>query len=303
MAEPSKSATLVRDRIIRSQCGIAAGTRIQVKESYKSIETIQPGDMVRVGIGPDRVQKVVWVGRRDVILSRKRINELPVRVRRDAIADGVPSRDLYLAPEHAIYLGGKLFMIGNLVNGRSIVRERSQRTASFWAIGLEHHNVIRAEDMWIESLLSDNAHTFGAVATLEQATEAAPPRPRTNLGTLLPTVMRAIDDVLATHGVRAEYAVPPDLSVNLDAESIRDMTEALLRHAATAAPYRQILITARQQPQGARITVVLEDGAHDAAWHLAGLRAVEARAAMDGGSLTVTVQPNEHATLNLFLRD
>ena len=45
----------------------------------------------------------------------------PVLVRKSAISENVPSRDLYLTRYHALYLDGMLIPVCNLINGSTIL--------------------------------------------------------------------------------------------------------------------------------------------------------------------------------------
>jgi hypothetical protein len=143
--------------------GVIAGTRVLTPDGYRPIETLQPGDPVRalLGGGPMFVP-IVWIGSRNVILSRVDRSNLPVRIRKDALADGVPSRDVFMAPDHAIYLRGRLFRCADLLNGRSIVLDdrRRSRTKQYWGVVLPRHNTLLADNMAIESLLPMSAAIF-----------------------------------------------------------------------------------------------------------------------------------------------
>jgi hypothetical protein len=143
--------------------GVVAGTRVLTPDGYRPIETLQPGDPVRALLrqAPMFVS-VLWIGSRDVILSRTDRSNLPVRVRKDALADGVPRRDIWLAPDHAIYVSGQLVRCVDLVNGRSIMLDERPRspTRRYWGVVLSRHNVLLADDMAIESLLPVSATAF-----------------------------------------------------------------------------------------------------------------------------------------------
>lgn len=141
--------------------GIAAACRVLAEDGYRAIETLRPGDRVRTVLG----HEVTWatieqVGRRSVVLSRTSRANCPVRVRRSAIADGVPSCDVLLAPDHAIHLGGKLYRVGDLVNGGSILFEAHSQYAVYYGLVLRGHDILLAENLPIESLLPDSIFAF-----------------------------------------------------------------------------------------------------------------------------------------------
>jgi hypothetical protein len=69
---------------------------------------------------------IKFIGRRKV--SRERAGpwkngDGPVKISRFAIDGKVPHSDLYITPEHAIYIDGILIPAGNLVNGVTIVAQ------------------------------------------------------------------------------------------------------------------------------------------------------------------------------------
>ncbi len=82
-----------------------AGTRIRTLRGEVAVEDLRPGDLLPA-LKSGRALPVRWTGHRHVDANRHRDREAvwPVRIRRDAIAPGVPSRDLWLSPEHAVFL-------------------------------------------------------------------------------------------------------------------------------------------------------------------------------------------------------
>jgi hypothetical protein len=81
---------------------------------------------------------------------------LPILIRRDAIAKDVPSRDLYVSPDHAICEGGMLIPAWRLVNGVSIIQISRVEQVSYYHIELDCHNIIFAENCPTESFLNED---------------------------------------------------------------------------------------------------------------------------------------------------
>jgi hypothetical protein len=106
---------------------------------------------------------IQWIGRRTATPGGEARG--PVRIRRNAIGDRMPARDVLLAPEHALYLGGSLCLARDLVNGGSIVRETLRRPAEYWGVRLERHDILITENMAVESLLPSSAPAFSEVTT------------------------------------------------------------------------------------------------------------------------------------------
>lgn len=145
--------------------GMLAGTRLLTPKGYRRVETLRRGDMVAtlIGRGPMFVP-IAWIGRRTpIVTNEENPDAVPVRIRRDAIGDAMPNCDILLAPDHAIYLHGALYMTRSLVNDVSIIREWRQRAARYWGVCLERHDILAAENMAIESLLPASAAAFTEV--------------------------------------------------------------------------------------------------------------------------------------------
>ncbi|MDE2517581.1 MAG: Hint domain-containing protein [Rhodospirillales bacterium] len=134
-----------------------SGSRIRAVTGYMDVEDIVAGDqLIALRDGEEVVETVTWVGHRSVDRSRDPAPEYsaPVRIRKDAIAAGQPSRDLLVSPEHCIFIDGKFFPARTLVNGGTIVNERDARHVTFHHIETERHSVLLAEDLPAESFLN-----------------------------------------------------------------------------------------------------------------------------------------------------
>ena len=130
----------------------AAGTRIATAEGVRPVELLAPGDVVRLATGG--TASVCWVGQRRVACDRHpRPEEVwPVRIEAGAIAEGVPARDLWLSPDHAVALGGVLVPARYLVNGASIRQEKCAQV-TYFHVELADHALLLAEGLEAESYL------------------------------------------------------------------------------------------------------------------------------------------------------
>ncbi len=135
------------------------GTRIQTNEGSRAVETLREGDRVVTKGGACRTVK--WVGRRRVNVQRHNAPEAiwPIRIAAGAIADDVPSRDLFVSPDHAIYLDGLLIPAKSLINGRSILQARRNHFV-YYHVELDEHAVIYAESLAVESYLDTGNRAF-----------------------------------------------------------------------------------------------------------------------------------------------
>jgi hypothetical protein len=131
----------------------AAGTMIRSEQGEVAVESLQPGDHVVTQNGVMRV--VRWIGSRRIDFTRHPdpSRAQPIRIRRDAIATGMPSRDLLVSPDHALFIDGHLVLARLLLNGGSIVREANARAVHYFHVELDEHDILFADGMPAESYL------------------------------------------------------------------------------------------------------------------------------------------------------
>jgi autotransporter passenger strand-loop-strand repeat protein len=130
----------------------AAGTRILTPRGEIAVENLVIGEMVITKDGEDAPIK--WIGKRKLDLSRHPHPEQaqPIFFEADCLADGVPSSELILSPDHALYLDGVLVPAKALVNGQNI-RHLNRQTVTYHHIELERHSIIFAESTPVETYL------------------------------------------------------------------------------------------------------------------------------------------------------
>jgi hypothetical protein len=132
-------------------CFVTA-SRIQTIGGFRAIETLAVGDEVRTLLGgPGRI---VWIGARTVDCRRHTRPETvwPVRIVRAAFGPNVPERDLYLSPNHAVYVKDVLVPIKHLINGASIAQVPMNKV-TYYHVELAQHDVLLAEGLPAESYL------------------------------------------------------------------------------------------------------------------------------------------------------
>jgi hypothetical protein len=131
----------------------AAGTRISTEHGELAVEAIAVGDRVRVLLG-EGLATVTWVGRREVDCARHdQPNKVwPVRVAAGALGPGRPHTELFLSPDHAVYINEVLIPVRHLVNGSTIVQVPVERV-TYHHLELAVHNVLLAQGLPAESFL------------------------------------------------------------------------------------------------------------------------------------------------------
>jgi hypothetical protein len=130
------------------------GTLIATPAGSQRVECLKAGDLVTRVDGS--VAKVRWVGRQAVVRAFASRSHLPIRVRAGALADQVPSQDLYLSASHALRLGDVLVQAGCLVNGATIEREeRVPPHFTYYHIETEDHCLILANGAPAETFIDN----------------------------------------------------------------------------------------------------------------------------------------------------
>lgn len=128
------------------------GTLIRTPEGEIPVEDLRVGDVVVTHKG---VAEIKWVGRRrlDPKAIDKPRDTLPVRIQAGAIAENVPARDLYVSPDHCMFLEESLIPAKFLTNGTTITQEATLVPFEYFHIELEQHSIVLAEGAQTESYL------------------------------------------------------------------------------------------------------------------------------------------------------
>ncbi len=169
-----------------------AGTRIATPDGEVPVEALKVGDVVLTADG--RAVEVWWLGQQFVdtrLTHPAKVN--PICISAGALSEGVPSRDLYVSPDHALEVDGYLITAMALVNGVSIYQLRNMPLEgfTFYHIETEVHESLLAEGCPAESFL-DYTDTFGFDNAGERVARVIPEMdmPRISSARLVPGTIR-----------------------------------------------------------------------------------------------------------------
>ena len=130
------------------------GTMIRTPTGDVAVELLASGDLVATADG--RAVPVRWIGRQTVAPRFGDGLRMPIRVKAGALGDNVPSRDLRVSPDHALFVGGALIHASALVNGASIVRETDVPAIfTYYHVEVDDHSLILAEGTPAETFIDN----------------------------------------------------------------------------------------------------------------------------------------------------
>lgn len=178
------------------------GTRILTANGEVQVEDIRIGDAIACqGENGIEFRPAIWVGSRFNRLEPWLPLDLagyPVRILAGALGEGVPTRDLYVTPEHCFAFDGRMLPIRMLVNGKTIAYDTSMKSYEYFHVELADHAIIFAEGAATESYIdTGNRRNF---------------EPRSNVTSLM------------SPAAVPRYALPLDVS--------RDFAESLYQRLA-----------------------------------------------------------------------
>ncbi len=147
-----------------------AGTHLATPDGPRRVEELRIGELVLTADG--RAAPVHWIGVQTIVsVFADPLHSFPVRVAAGALGPDLPRRDLFLSPDHALFLDGVLVQAGALVNGTTIVRARGMpERFTYFHVELDNHALILAEDVPAETFVDnvtrrrfDNYSTYAAL--------------------------------------------------------------------------------------------------------------------------------------------
>ncbi|MDB5395281.1 MAG: Hemagglutinin-related protein [Rhodospirillales bacterium] len=154
MADDGSGGTMLTENEIACYC---RGTRILTDRGYMTVEDLAIGDRLVTADGT--AMSLKWIGRRSYAgwLAVGNPDVQPVRFKPGSLGDKVPSHDLLVSPEHAMFIDGVLIPARHLVNGVSILPADEMEAVEYFHLELDRHAVIFAEDAASESFVDDGS--------------------------------------------------------------------------------------------------------------------------------------------------
>jgi hypothetical protein len=130
-----------------------SGTRILTNRGEVAVEALRVGDLVWTVLG-GAAAPIIWIGRRELeCASHPQPRKIwPVCVAAGAFGPGRPHGDLWLSPDHAVYVEEVLIPVRYLINGSTIVQVPVERV-TYYHMELAEHAVVLAEGLPAESFL------------------------------------------------------------------------------------------------------------------------------------------------------
>ncbi|MEP2532324.1 Hint domain-containing protein [Shimia sp.] len=137
------------------------GTKIATKRGEVAVEELRPGDMVVVrdgGLAPIR-----WIGSYTATARGSAFEKsAPIRIPRGAMGRGVPTRDLYVSPNHRVWMRDASFEVlfddrevlvpaKQLVGWKGIEQVSYVPQPEYFHILFDRHQIIISDGMQTES--------------------------------------------------------------------------------------------------------------------------------------------------------
>lgn len=152
------------------------GTLILTANGEVAVEDLSVGDQVMTVSGA--LEPVIWLGNSTIHCERQlhKDKAYPIRIVKDALGINLPKRDLFLSPDHSVYIDGVMIPAYCLINGSTITQAMTETLVTYYHVELPQHNAILAEGLPAESYLETseanrNFFKAGTAANLANVTK------------------------------------------------------------------------------------------------------------------------------------
>lgn len=136
-----------------------SGTTITLEGGEScNVENLKRGEILRTTT--DKATATLWIGVRQIDLRFGPAERLlPVRIKAGALLENVPSQDLTVSNDHALFVGGILATASSLVNDTSIYRvalsEFKDGKLTYYHIETEKHDLVLANNTPAETFIDN----------------------------------------------------------------------------------------------------------------------------------------------------
>ena len=127
------------------------GTRILTNKGEITVENLKINDQVQTADG--KLEPIKWIGRQTIKPHQVKnpLRGYPILIKAGALGNNLPHRDLYVSPDHSMFVEGLLINAGALVNDISILKTEPTESFTYYHIELENHCLLIAEGAAAES--------------------------------------------------------------------------------------------------------------------------------------------------------
>jgi autotransporter passenger strand-loop-strand repeat protein len=195
------------------------GTHILTNRGEVLVEKLQVGDTVVTINGSER--RLCWIGQGRALATRgRRTAATPLIVRKGALADNVPHRDLHITKGHALYIDEVLIPVEFLVNHRTILWDDRAQEVTVYHLALDTHDVLVADGAPAESYRDDgNRWLFHNANTGWDQPAKVPCAPVLTGGPVVDAVWRRLLDRAGPRKT-LPLTVDPDLHLIVDGQRL-----------------------------------------------------------------------------------
>lgn len=137
------------------------GTMIATPKGEQPAETLKAGD--RVLTRDNGIQYITWAGRKELKLDDLKVspNLLPIMIRKGALGDDLPERDMIVSPNHRVlivsdmaklYFGeSEVLMTAKHMTGMDGVEVMNAPQATYIHFMCQNHEIVLSDGAWTES--------------------------------------------------------------------------------------------------------------------------------------------------------
>lgn len=143
----------------------AKGTLILTRKGFVPIEKLKAGQSIitkgkiyynkyHSKNANIKAETLLWVSKFKVVNLNSKSR--PICIKKDALGENKPFKDLYVSPGHGLLLNGHMVRANSLINGTTIFQDNDCDDVVYYHIELDSHSAIFANGILSESYLAIN---------------------------------------------------------------------------------------------------------------------------------------------------